>query len=264
MNLVFRAQLDVIVAAANATGRPLPQSVTRQIDRAAAHTAAIDARHEAPDALATAVLSALDGDRDPATDPEVLRILATRQLSDETLREAVANRLEEDVITELRLGADEIVHTWSAPCALAVDALRGAVAVLGNVDLTDDVSILRRGPAAPEAWARAQDAIAMLAAVDAGWVALVSTTGLVDIGRIYGALRIVDATYNQWFTHQLAGTTPDPWRYAREGLAMSLPSAADYQDRVTRVSSGPQVLVRELRRQRPRIPAGRRLAASTR
>lgn len=265
MNIATSTQLSIIINAAKATGVSLPKPVRDHLDRRQRIEAKLNNIYPAGNARAAAFIAAVDAGRDPATDPEMQRVLTAEQLAGEGHRSVVSAQLDADLIETLIEHADKIITSWAKPFDTAATTLTEAHAILGQLDLADTAAVVRLGGAAAEAWASAQAAVGMLATIDQGWCALAGITHTADTGRAHAPLRMLDVTLQQWNDHRLSDTKPAPWQYVRAGLPMTLPTAAEYRargQRLTDAAIDAQARAERVARDALKNPAVMRLATS--
>lgn len=190
-----------------------------------------------PEALARAVHRALAEGDDPAGDPQVQAHVAAQALANPGIGQAVEEVANTTLIETVAAHVDELVTIWREPFDAAAADLRAAHATLGDVNLDDAAGVLVQGPAAADAWARANNAVTAITKVLAGWDAMVRLTRTARADdQAHRALRMVEATPEQWLEHQLAGTDLDPWAATRLGLSLRLPTPQQYTQDVQKLA----------------------------
>lgn len=182
-----------------------------------------------PDALPLAVLAALEGKRDPATCPEVQRIITAQELAS---RHQLGDQVEAVVLDLLRQtvrdNADNIVETWRPSFTRAAVDVAEAHALLDGIELDDVDSIVRRGGAAAEAWGKARSAIDTLKVCTDGHRSLSTFTGGAPPDRRYRLLALAEVPADQWISDNLDRAEPDPWAAVGAGHRLRLPSLDEY------------------------------------
>lgn len=232
MNISDRATIASIFRALKDTGTTAPKAVTAANANAVRVATAARALAPRPDDLGAAVTAALIAGKDPGLDPTVISLIVRAQVGNEGIGQMVDGQVYGRLQEACHEHADELVDIWREPFTAAATALTSARGVLGGLDLTDTASIVRIGPAATEQWAAATTAVKTIDTIDGGWQALGEFTRLSPRNPIYPALRFVDATLDQWADHHLERRKIDGWEAARLGLTLSLPTFAEYHQRI--------------------------------
>ncbi|MDQ3708783.1 MAG: hypothetical protein M3387_05675, partial [Actinomycetota bacterium] len=210
------------------------------------------------EAVALAVITALDAGRDPAADPAVQAAVTGRALAHAAATSKVPEILYDQLREVCRTYSDDVIATWRKPFDGAAAVLAAVHKELGAVDLDDTGSIIRRGAAAAESWGKAQASLATLTSLRTGWVALDTfTTGRTPTRR-HAMFTIASIDPDTWARLSLYDQKPDPWFATVNGLRLSMPTPAEFTQRVTRLDQAVQAAAqREAAAARDRM-AGRR------
>ncbi|MGY1691998.1 hypothetical protein [Geodermatophilus sp. SYSU D01105] len=266
MNLTVANHFRTIHTAAEQVGAKLPTNVLEAWERSNRITEAVEQLYPPQGALVTAVIAALDADRDPATDKTVQRVLTAQRLGSSSgpVHNGARTVLDADLVRVLRANVDGILTALAGPFNAAAATLAACHARLGDVDLDDTTTIVRQGGDAAAVWAEARAAVTVIERVDLAWSTLAMATMFAPVGGNHAALRITEATAEQWHSlDELRRSRVNPWFVVRAGLPLTLASGADYARRIEAVH--PQPDPDEARRQRSTIgtPAeqARRIAA---
>lgn len=224
-------QTGTIVKTSTSVGVKLPAEVT------AAYETATRVIREAQQlypkgGLAEPVYAALSAGRDPATDPEVQRTYLAMQLGAQGITQGVENIASEELRVAFSKHAETIVTAWTKPFGQAATALQTAHARLGNVQLDDTVAVLEVGGDAAEVWAKAQTAVTRIDAILAAWAELAALTRLANVSALYPALRLLTTDATRWRDLELTRRRIGPWEATTLGLTLSLPTLAEYSQRV--------------------------------
>lgn len=182
------------------------------------------------DGLPEAVAHAIDAGGDPATDPEVARLLTLAQLASRNIGEAVAQVARDDLANVFTDHSDAIVKAWRKPFDQAAANLAAAHGVLGSVELEQTADIISRGGTAADAWVQAQTASGTIDVIQSGWTSLAGLQH-VTLDRRYLALRTADIDVDTWLRLNLTDQRLKPWQVVSEGLTLSLPTMREYLQR---------------------------------
>lgn len=224
-----------IIAAIDATGATVPKAVAETYQQTLQLSQATGNLAPHPDALAAAVTTALDHGHDPAADPEVQRVLAATQIANQGLTnevEAIAYHRFRDVCKH---HTTTIIDGWSAPFDEAATILATAHQRIGSVPLEDTATILQRGEDIADVWAEAQNAVATVNSVTAGWAALAEFTHQAANNPRYHLLRIAEVSPATWTQHQLGQRRLTVWEAVILGLELTLPTMSEYRSRVAAI-----------------------------
>lgn len=162
IGITDRPAIAGIFAAFAATSSKAPKAV------AAAHehlVTTVDryARRPLPDpeALALAVMAALDAGTDPAVSPDVQAVLTSGDLAaHHPMADTIRGVCTDVLRTACQDHTDDIIGAWRPGFTEAATDLAVAHADLGAIDLADTDLIVRRGPAATASWSAASAASA--------------------------------------------------------------------------------------------------------
>ena len=192
--------------------------------------------HEAPNALAVAIIAALErGERDPAADPQVQRIVTNRQLPDhdETITEDLTHRVRDTLQADLA----NVLNAWRIPFNASAKSLKAAHDVLGPVDLSNTSKIIRGGPTHAAAWGNAQTALATIETVASGYNMLrVFLTGRL-LPKQHRMAAFAHVTADQWLDMDIDNQVAEPWVALGLGLNLALPSFESFDRLIADIAS---------------------------
>ena len=134
--------------------------------------------------------------------------------------------------------ADRLVKAWRDPFDAGAATLVTAHERIGSVPLEDTATIMRRGDDIAAVWTTALAASATIDDIAAGWMALHHFTRQVANDRRHRVLRTIDVDYQTWTEQSLADRTLSPWDAVLAGLALQLPTVAEYRERVRTIEDG--------------------------
>ncbi len=239
MNISDRALITQITATFDATSTKVPAGLAAALTRAG--RLAEQAQTLMPDdgAIGVAVTAAYDDGRDPAADPEVQRLVTGAQLAGNyALPDQIVGAATDQARQACADLADQIVGSWAKAFDTSVATLASAHQRIGHLQLGDTDPIMRLGGDAAGVWADATAAVRVIDTITGGWSALATFTRLLTPSRRHRTLTIADPTYDQWIEHRLDGAKPDPWTAQLTGLPLSLPTFAEYRQRVQAIDAG--------------------------
>lgn len=234
VNAISEARSIVNVSAK--VGAKLPASVLDAHERAAriAHAAQAIGRADAD--IIAAVTEALDAGVDPACDENVRRITTAAAIANPGISKGVEQVVGNQLQVVFASNVEGIFAAWRKPFEKAAAVVVTAHERIGDHELGDTAAILRLGDDVARVWADAQDAVAVLDAIAAGWQAVAIITGSKPHAK-YRALRIANATADQWAGSDLErNKSATAWDIALGGLVLDLADAAEYERRVGTVS----------------------------
>ncbi len=235
-----RLTAKTVLATFAATGTKAPKPLLDAWERLERITRAVQDLAPPLGALPVAVFAAVDRGDDPAVDGEVRRILAQQAIAHDGIRNDVP-AIAYDLLRETaRTHTDKIVATWRTPFDRAAAVLAEVLAQLGDVDLDDATAIITKGGDAAESWGKAQTAIATVEAIRAGWLALATFTSGRAADKRHAVLAIADVGHADWERLALVDQKPDPWEATRQRLPLSLPTPAEFAQRVARLQHAQQ------------------------
>ncbi len=208
---------------------PFEQSLN-DIDRI--DTAAQNLQHEAGfPALAEAWTNAILENRDPATDPHIIRALTSNALTTGGDITYAAHIVIEKRLTEqLTKMTDTILNGWAKTVTTASNTMTDAHEILGTIPLEDQTSIATLGPRALEAAIDARTANHKVKVIAQGWNALASLTRFAT-NTTELATRIADLDLNTW---EKVRRTKEPWVIIQAGATLTL--ATNRDDIATRLA----------------------------
>ena len=167
------AFLGLLRSAMKAAGANFPKAVATALadrDELADRVAALPSgSHQA---VMAAVAAALLDDRDPLDDDQVRRLVIAQSItghSTQTLAYGVEKSAEIRIIDALTQHADAVIADLKRAADTAGESLAQAREILGDLDLGDAAAILKLGPAAARAWAKAKDARLKIHTLNQGW-----------------------------------------------------------------------------------------------
>ena len=235
LNAILQAKQ--VVDTADALGAKLPPAVLTAFERATRVSSATKNLSPGEGALAGAVAAALDEGRDPAADPEVTRVLVAGLIANRGIDQGVEAIVAEEMAAVFAQHADAIVRALARPFDRAAAVVAAAHERIGDHPLDDTAAILKKGGDVGEVWGRAKDAVAVIARIDADWLALADVTRFAPVDRRYAALRIADASSPEvWAAAGLEGRKgADAWSAVLAGLTLGLADSTEYARRVAAV-----------------------------
>lgn len=228
IGLTMGATTSVILGTFNTLGLTPPKAILEA--RARAERVSAGSQLGRGDGLPRAVARAIDAGADPATDPEVARLLTLAQLASRNIGDAVTQVAKDDLASVFTEHSDAIVKAWRKPFDQAAATLAAAHGVLGSVELEQTADIISRGGTAADAWVQAQTATGTIDVIQSGWTSLAGLQH-VTLDRQYFALRTADIDVNTWLRLKLTDQKLKPWQVVSEGLTLSLPTMREYLQR---------------------------------
>lgn len=183
--------------------------------------------------LAGAVATALEAGTDPASDPDVQRVITCSAFTESLSRE-VESIVNERLTATYRQHSDAVVKALLKPFDAAAAKMQAAHDVLGSVDIRDTASVLGRGGDAPQAWSDATNASTTLDTIRTAWVALASLVRQPPEPHFF-ILQTADVEPRVWLDKQLKEQKWKPWQLVCEGIALSLPTMTEYRARIARM-----------------------------
>ena len=236
MNISDRSNATVLISAIESTGAAAPK-IAAAYARAVKISEAAKSLSVPQDALAIAVFAALEAGRDPGADEEVRRVLALNAVANPGITTAVDAQAFETFRGVCRTSSATVIKALRVPFDAAAVTLAGAHALIGDVPLEDTATIVARGGAAADAWARATGAVRVIDAALTGWQALGTITGTSSSDRRYRVLRLAEVDYSTWVDRELEGSKMKVWDVVRAGLTLSLPTVTEYRERVAVITA---------------------------
>lgn len=213
---------------------PPPGPVAEAFDRHDTITTGID--NIAVGNLARLVTDALIDGRDPTTDPDVQRAVTANAVTDAkpSIVSAAMDRLTTTILDQ----SDQIIEAWRDPFNRAAADLHAAYEVLGDIDLTDTDTIVRLGPDATAAWAKATTATTTVNLCVDGWHTLrILTRGMGDVRRDHRVLVMAHVDGAAILDGTLGDRQPDPWEIVRGGWTLSLATPDELNERVAAIAT---------------------------
>lgn len=246
MNITDRAMSSQILNGFTDSGAKAPKAFTDAHERATRIATAARNLGAGQGALAQAVMQALDAGRDPATDPDVQRIAVAGLIANPGIEQQIDALAFEAFREACATHTDAIVNAWRKPFDAAAATLADAHQRLGNVALEDTTAIIAKGGDAADVWAQAQAATKTIEAVRHGWLGLVGITRAAPEDRNYTTLRIAECDPQTWAAQQLHGRKVGAWDAVLAGLTLSLPTPAEYRQRVSTITKAQEAEARQL------------------
>lgn len=231
MNLHLTSAKSVL-ANHSKLGLSIPTKVTEAADAIGKLTAGIEALRTSPDELASVVVDAILADRDPATDPQVVRALVANHLVTDDL-----NKMESIVTSRFfdayRAAAKPLIEQWRTVFNESAKTIELELKVLGRVNLANDADvILNRGGDIAEHFIAARDANPRCELVRDTMHHYGQTSRQFEIDRQRKwNLVVVPATLQQWEALEL-GERHTTWQLAAMGLTLEFASPAEYRARL--------------------------------
>ena len=209
-----------------------PKALTDAYARAEKLTAKAGDLGARPGDLEQAVAAAVLADRDPSADPDVQRVTVAHALmANAGLAGAVSAAGLEGVRDVCVEHLDDIVGDWGQAFDKAAATLAAAHERIGSVPLTDTTAILARGGDVADVWASATRAEQTIDQALNGWVNLMALARVVLDPR-HRALKLAPMSLQQWESAPVKLTA---WEAVIAGLALALPTIAEYRSRVASI-----------------------------
>jgi len=260
MNITDRATAQQILNAFTATGATAPKALIAAHERTTRLSEGVRALSTPPEAIFAAVAAAIERGDDPAADAEVQRILTSTQIQNAGVMAGVDDLAFGAFREACTAHTDAIIAAWRKPFDAAAAVLADAHQRLGNLTLEDTASIIAKGADAAEVWAKATAAVKTIEAIRHGWLGLVGITRAAPEDRNYTVLRIAAVDYPTWTAQQLHGRKVGAWDAVLAGLALALPTPAEYRQRVAVIVAGHAADAHQDERARNAALTNRRLA----
>jgi len=264
MNVTDRTTSSTVAATFTNTGTKPPKAV------ADAHAAMADLTQRASrlrvdgSDLAPAVTAALAAGRDPASDPEVQRVVTAIALSG---NQALIETVEAEAVDQFRgvciEHREDIVSAWRKAFDAAAAKLAACYERIGPVPLEDVGTIMVQGGDIASVWAEARKASATIGTIEAGWAALGEFTRTVTVDPNRQVLRLAAVDFETWKAKGLRRARLTPWQILLTGLTLSLPTLEEYRDRVRAIEEAEAAPEMVVDRERSHI-AGREIRVPVR
>jgi hypothetical protein len=229
-------QIQSIITTTEAIGGKAPRDITNALARSTKIREAFAALRDDRQDLTRVALAAVDAGRDPASDPEVQRIITATALRD-GVPELAANYADADVLHATRDNVDNLIDSWQAPFNEAAEAIATAAKSLGNTDLTNAQGVLHQGGSAAQQWTNATQAVRTITAIVDAWSLLAHQTRFADTSRHYMVMKFTDPTLRQWEEHNLRERKLNAWEAHHLGLALDLATRESYRRRINGLSA---------------------------
>ena len=214
--------------------------------------------------LAPAVTATFTAGRDPASDPEVQRVVTAIALSG---NQALIQTVEAEAVDTFRGVCterhDDIVSAWRTTFDAAAEKLAACFERIGPVPLEDVGTIMVQGGDIASVWAEARKASATIGTIEAGWAALGEFTRTVTVDPNRQVLRLAAVDFETWQAKGLRRARLTPWEYLLAGLALSLPTLDEYRSRVSVIEEAEAAPEMVVDRERSHI-AGREIRVPVR
>lgn len=228
MNIADRAAVHTFTTSLTAVGVKAPKPVADAHARTIRLVAATGNLSAGDGALAVAVTAALDAGRDPAADPDVVRVLIGHHLANEGVMQAVAGAAYDQLREVCRAHADAIVAAWRKPFDRAAATLVAAHERLAVSNLNDTSAVVALGGDAAAAWTQAQAASEVITTVSTGWQALGLFTRAADTASPHAMLRLTKVDHATYLQHELHGARLSPWDLVVRNVPLRLPTFTEY------------------------------------
>ena len=186
------------------------------------------------DGVALAVADALARDADPAVDPKVARAIGLAAITQSGVIDHVEGAAFDLLWEACRENQDAMVVELRKPFDKAAAVLVDAHKRIGDLDLkADSQAILKLGDNIAEVWAGAIEADKQISEVIVAWASLSrflsGTGGMADARWVN--LRLVNPPAEVWNDLDLERTRLEPWDCVRAGLALTLPTLTEVDER---------------------------------
>ncbi len=177
--------------------------------------------------LAAAIASAVQADRDPASDEDVRTLLARRQLSELNIGHQIAAHAAHQLGEAIKQNAEHIVNTWRVSLAVEAEALAAAKATVGAGDVEDITHMKNPTVPAAGAWATARTSGARFDTAAKSWWMLASVAG-VACNPHRRALVLGSVTLDQW---RALPDRPTAWEFLCAGGNLDLATFDSWAER---------------------------------
>jgi len=224
-----------ILAVSEAVGAELPPALRKTFDEAERIRSASQQMTTGDDGLLNAVIAVLEGGGDPAKDPEVLRIVAARDVSSPDMVVSIEIAMANRIGTALRGNVDAVVEGWRKPFDTAAKALVDFRARVGDVPLDATDEILGHGGDIAAAWTAARDGLRTIEQIVGAWTLLASAVGSANNRpKRFWPLRIATVGSTPW--HELPeglGFKSNAYDLLLAGLDLNLATPDEFVRRAT-------------------------------
>lgn len=229
-----------IMTTARDLGIKLPKAITTAQD-------SIDAVRRAHDsiprpAIADAFTAAVLKNRDPLSDPEVVRAIVSERLVADGMGRAAADACERRLCTTIGSHQQQLVDLMRVPFDTAVAHLTEAHDLFGDLNLDDTTNALRAGGSAANVWGSAVAAIKTVKQIEKMWHAthaLNQQTMLTTTSK-RSSLCWLDPGkgMDEWIP--LPPNPIDAWQATRLGFTLALADPDEYARRLKTVTEEPE------------------------
>lgn len=230
--------LNGIIATANRLGATIPKPTATEWQKLTSlqeKVNALDVSHD----LVPAILSALEKDKDPATDPTVLKAVTARAIGD--VRRPLEAALDDRVREFAGANGPEILVAFKKPFDNAAATIARCLDSLGDVALDDTKAAISQGGNSAQIWGDAKLACRVIEDIRTAWKLLRTVAKVGPNNPRHGLLVIADIPVATFIDEQL-GLTPtmSAWDVARRGWPLSLATADTIAERVDAIAAEQQ------------------------
>jgi hypothetical protein len=184
-------------------------------------------------ALTRAVADAILGDRDPSSDPDVVRLLVATQLGNDGIINEIREEAKARLVSAISHNAENLIEQWRAPFDKAANTLDKASTYLNEADLDADATqLLNQGGDIAKHYVDARDANNVIETILASWYTLSLVARHASLNREFRLLILSPIPLDKWEEHRLRGAKLSAWELHKLGLKLDLASGAEFEARV--------------------------------
>lgn len=229
--ITVRTVMSQLNQLATAYGAPIPDALSDTIRRLELVATTVEPK-TVRGGLAAAIVAAAEDGRDVLGDTDVRRHLAADALARNYPRDEVEIILEGRRVAALAQHAPELIAAWQPLVAAAQSTLVAARKALPGIDQmpAGDIGTLRPGQL--KTWGEAREARVLVVHIAKAWGLLVTAAELARVTDSTRPLTITDASLTELDGIPSGAKVDD---VVVSGLALSLPTPAEFAQRVARV-----------------------------
>lgn len=226
--------LNGIIATANRLGANIPKPTAAEWQKLTSLHQKVNAL-DVPTDLVPAILTALEKDKDPASDPAVLNAVTARAIGD--TRRPLEAALDDRVRAFAEANGPDILTTFKKPFDNAAATIAICLDGLGDVALEDTKSAIRQGGNAAQLWGDAKLAERVIEEIRTAWKLIRTVAKVGPSDPRHNLLVIADIPAATFIDEQL-GLAPkmSAWDVARRGWPLSLATPDTIVERVNAVA----------------------------